>query len=166
MSKKTYTEYICEIKPQLREMAEYYSVLGLSEPVLWAESELNGEPAIAKAALIYALRQQITQADGHEWIQMLEQGNTSFENPAISQAAQEALKIITSAGIEPTTLTAVVRAIQSEVITNIASLLEYGPNINCIPLPAGREAHWQLFSTDEDGKAAAEITGLNGICNI
>lgn len=165
MAKKTYAEFICEKYPQLREMAEYYAALGLSEPVLWAESELNGEPAVAKAALIYALRQQITAHDDPLWVTRIQSNGVSLDNPQLLKNAQDVLEKISNAGLALSELTPLVRLIQAETVDNITSLLEEGPAISCIPLPQGRESEWQLFTVDEDGQALAEITGLAGICD-
>ncbi|ALN86448.1 hypothetical protein LC55x_3185 [Lysobacter capsici] len=39
-------------------------------------------------------------------------------------------------------------------------MLDQGPSISCIPLPPGREAHWQLFSMDAEQSPDREISGL------
>jgi hypothetical protein len=40
-------------------------------------------------------------------------------------------------------------------------VLDQGPEISCIPLPPGREAHWQLFSMDAEQSLDREISGLS-----
>jgi hypothetical protein len=166
MSKKTYAEYICEKHPELREMAEYYASLGFAEPVLWAESELRGEPSVAQAALIYALRSEISSPDDLQWLARIRQGALSFENAKLLKASQDILESMEKAGIDLATLTPLVSLIQSLVVSDISMLLDHGPAICCIPMPAGREAHWQLFTVNEDYQAQQEITGFcSGICD-
>lgn len=165
MSKKNYAEYICEKHPELREMAEYYASLGFSEPVLWAESELKGEPSVAKAAFIYALRNEISSPDDTKWIERIRKGPLSFENAKLLKASVDVLESIERAGIDLSRLTPLVSLIQSQVVSDISMLLDDGPAISCIPLPAGREAHWQLFAVNEEDAPQQEISGFGGICD-
>ncbi|MFZ2269834.1 MAG: hypothetical protein WAV95_19850 [Azonexus sp.] len=166
MPKKTYAEFICKQHPELREMAEYYASLGFAEPVLWAESEQRGEPSVAQAALIYALRSEISASDNTQWIERIRQGELSFENAKLLKAAQDVLESIERTGIDLGMLTPLVSLIQSQVVSDVSLLLDHGPAISGIPLPAGREAHWQLFAVNEEGEPQNEICGFGGgICD-
>lgn len=165
MSKKSYADYICEKHPELREMAEYYASLGFAEPVLWAESELRGEASVAKAAFIYALRCEISSPDDTQWMERIRNGALSFQNDKLLNSSVDVLESIESAGIDLSMLTPLVRLIQSQVVSDISMLLDQGPAISCIPLPAGREAHWQLFAVNEEDEPQKEISGFGGICD-
>lgn len=57
-------------------------------------------------------------------------------------------------------LTPLVRALQTQTVRNIAALLDQGPAIACLPLPADRPAHWALYAVDAQDRPGGPIGGL------
>ena len=160
MPKKTYSEYLISKEPRLLDLSKYYESLGLSEPVLWAKDELNGEPTVATAALVYAFRQEVIEPTNHSWIEQILSGNANVENEEIAANAIEALAKLKGFNVPLEILTPIARCVQAQTINNIAGLLEEGPAICCIPMPTDREANWQMFAVDSEDQPTKPILAI------
>lgn len=160
MPSSTHDAYLLRQRPELAQLSEYYTALGLDSPLQWASSELSGQPAVATAALLHALLAQVAPADDQHWWTAVRAGDVNVQNEAMLAQADAALHALETAGIDPGVLTPLIRVMQAQVVRNIAALLDQGPEISCIPLPPGREAHWQLFSMDAEQAPDREISGL------
>lgn len=160
MPSSTYDDHLLRQKPELAQLSQYYAALGLDAPLQWANSELSGEPAVATAALLHALLAQVTPADDHAWCTTVRARDVNVENEDMLAQADAALRALEAAGVDLRLLTPLIRVMQAQVVRNIAALLDQGPQISCIPLPPGREAHWQLFSMDAGQSPDREISGL------
>lgn len=79
--------------------------------------------------------------------------------------AGEALRYAEGCGIELTRLTPLVRAIQSQCIKNFASILDEGPELLCLPLPAGRETSWQLYEEKSGSVVGKPICAIGELIN-
>lgn len=49
--KKSFRDHMVEKNPELGQRIEFYEQLGVMEPVLWAQSEIDGRPAVAQCLL-------------------------------------------------------------------------------------------------------------------
>ncbi|WP_137938961.1 hypothetical protein [Chitinivorax sp. B] len=163
MPKKTHAEYLQQQHPGITELAEYYAELGFNQPILWAKSELDGEPAVATAALIHALRNEIVQAEDHGWSAAIRNGDVNIEDETLIAEATITLDYLQERDVDLNRLTPLIRAIQMQTIRNVTTLLDDGPEICCIPLPAGRECGWQLTALDANGEPNGTITGLHEV---
>ncbi|MEH6420072.1 hypothetical protein [Pseudomonas sp. CGJS7] len=160
MPASTHQAHLLRQHPELGELSRYYASLGLESPIQWALSERAGEPAVATAALVHALLAEVAPARDEAWLSAIRAGEVNVGNEALIAEAGAALRTVEQAGVDPRALTPLVRAIQAQVVRNIAALLDQGPEISCIPLPPGREAHWQLYSVQADDSPGREIVGL------
>lgn len=160
MPSSTHDAYLLRQHPELAQMSEYYASLGFDSPLLWAHSELSGEPAVATAALLHALLAEVIPPDNQTWWTAVRTRDVNVQNENLLAQADAALQTVEAAGVDLRVLTPLIRVIQAQVVRNIATLLDQGPEISCIPLPEGREAHWQLFTVDAEDAPAQQITGL------
>jgi len=166
MAKKSHAEFLIQKDPRLLELSKYYESVEQAEPVLWAQAELKGEPTVATAALAYALRKELTDPADHSWINSILTGNVNIDSEEVTSAAAEALRKLGELNVPLELLTPVVRSIQAQILNNIAGLLEEGPTICCIPMPAGRESHWQLFATDSEEQPTEPILEIAHLVRI
>ena len=156
--KKSHSEYLLEQHPELHALFPYYESLGLAEPVLWALSESRGEPAVAMAALVHGLCSEVSAAGDSRWLEQLHQGDLNVNEGPLLSDAQQALGRLRALGIADDLLMPLVRAAQVQAVNNIAAMIDMGPQISCLPLPQGRQAHWQLFDVDvEDGETSGKV---------
>ncbi|MDR3016643.1 MAG: hypothetical protein LBV56_14490 [Delftia acidovorans] len=159
--KKSYSEHLLEQHPELHALFPYYESLGMSEPVLRALSESRGEPAVALAALVHGLCSEVAAAGDSRWLEQLHEGELNINDGPLLSDAQQALGRLRELGVAGELLMPLVRAAQAQAVNNIAAMIDMGPEIVCLPLPPGREAHWQLFDVDvEDGETPGK--GLSG----
>lgn len=165
MAKKTYEEFVEQSNPELAVKAEYYAALGVSRPILWAQSEAKNEPAIASSLFAYALRCEVNKPDDHGWSDAIKVGAINIENRTLLAEAADALRYAEACGIDLTRLTPVIRAIQSQCIKNFASILDEGPELLCLPLPPGRETSWQLYEEKNGNIIGKPISGLRELIN-
>lgn len=166
MTQPSFSESLLIQHPQLQELSSYYEELGFEEPIQWAYSEMTGEAAVATAALVHALGSEVCRAGDHAWAGLMQSGSMNVGNAAIAAQAAEALAGLAAQGVDLSSLTPVIRAVQAQVVRNIATLLDEGPETCCIPLPAGREAGWEISGTaTRDGmeSPAQRILGIYGI---
>lgn len=159
--KKSCSEYLLEQHPELHALFPYYESLGMAEPVLWAQSESCGEPAVALAALVHGFCSEVSAPADSRWLDQLREGELNINEGPLLSDAQQALGRLRALGIAGELLMPLVRAAQAQAVNNIAAMIDMGPEIVCLPLPQGREAHWQLFEVDAED-AGTPGKGLSG----
>lgn len=157
MAKKTYEEYLIEQNPAIAAIAADYAALGVANPLLWAKSEFEGKDPYAACLFGHALRSEIHPPDDHVWIDAAREGDMNFENATLQTQVAETMRYLEQSGIDLRRLTPLVRAVQTQVVAQIASTLDEGPELLCLPLPNGRKAHWGVFSVDEDDMPGLQI---------
>ena len=161
MPKKSYAEHLLQVRPELLDLSQYYESLGISNPVEWAKSEADGEPSVAIAALLHGLARTIeSKQAGIAWLDRLKSGDINVDDEGLLDEARIALVHLSSFEGSAMSLMALIRVAQAEALNGIASLIDYGPEICCLPLPSGREQGWGLFATDKDGNALHAISGF------
>jgi len=161
MPKRSHAEHLIAQNPALRQLSEYYESLGLLEPVLWAQGETEGEACVSTAALLHALRNEVLRLDDNgEWLNRVREGDLNVENESLLNRAREAITRLDALGVPADLILPLVRVAQAEAVNNMASLLDQGPRISCLPLPPGREVDWQLVEVDAEGKPRADISGF------
>lgn len=163
MSKKSHSEYLLERQPELRDLCAYYESLEMDEPVLWALGESRGEPAVANAALLHGLRGEVAAAGESRWLQQLGEGDVNIEHGPLLCEAQQALQRLREQGVADELLMPLVRAAQVHAVNGVAALIDMGPGILCLPLPQGRETHWQLFEANDDGAPGQPLSGFAAV---
>lgn len=160
MSKKSHREHLLERFPELQALVPYYESLGVAEPALWALSESSGEPTVATAALVHGLHREVAAAGDIGWLQQLSEGDLNIEEGPLLREAQQALDRLRESGVTHEMLMPLVRAAQAHAVNDIAAVVDMGPGILCLPLPPGRETHWQLFEVDADEAPGKPLSGF------
>lgn len=163
-TKKTYEEYIAEARPTVEKLAEDYAALGVAKPMLWAESESLGENGYAESLFGYALRREVGKPDDHSWAETLLDGTVNVENEALLAEAAQAVRYLQECGIDIERLTPMVRALQSQSVRNIVSVLADRPEVARLPLPNGRKARWGVYHVEPDGTVGKPI-GVRAVVN-
>lgn len=164
MTKKTYEEYLIERNPGIAAIAQDYAALGVAAPYLWAEAELDGEDAYAACLFGYALRSEIAPPDDHGWADAAREGSMNIENDALQGEVAATMRYLEQSGIDVRRLTPLVRAIQTQTVRQVASVLDEGPELLGLPLPNGRRAHWGVFRVNEDDTVGEQI-GVRAVVN-
>lgn len=163
MSASNYTDYLKRQYPRIESVATFYAEQGAANPLNWAVAECKGEPALATFVFAQALRAEIAAAESLEWAEWARQGDLNVEDAPLLQQAAEALRHLQERGVDLARLTPLVRALQTHTVRNIAALLDQGPAISCLPLPADRQAHWALYAVDTQDRPQAPLSGLHAL---
>ena len=158
---RPYSEYLRSKHPGIEKIADFYSGLGLEDPYAWALAEIEGNPAVASALFVNQLRSFIAPSGDRNWIQRIECNEINVEDAQIVQQSADAVKALRQLGVDLDLVTPIIRAVQAEVVRNVAGLLDEGPELLCLPMPEGREAHWQLVACRPDGSNVQPISGLH-----
>ncbi|MES2260119.1 MAG: hypothetical protein V4724_16485 [Pseudomonadota bacterium] len=160
MSRKTHEEYILAKHPQLEALSGFYRTIGTSNPVLCAEADLRGEPAtLATQLFVHGLRGLVTPSTESRWADDVQSEDIADEQ--LRARAAECVQYLLAEGIDLARVTPLIQAIQTLTIGHVAGLLDEGPEISCLPMPEGRQTHWQLFEVNDDELPGAAITGLH-----
>lgn len=159
---KDFRSRLLEEHPQLQELAVAYQELGVLEPLLWARSELEGSPVLALCLLRAGMLREVCSRDDHDWIEQIEREDCSISNPVTIKEAQESLRNLRRSGVELTSLTPIVRFVQSVAIKNVADLLDAGPRL----LPEhstspARDSRWSLHVVRVDGSTVPMPGGIS-----
>ena len=157
MAKKTYEEYLLEENPGLAAVAQDYAALGVATPLLLAQAEASGEDPYPASLLGYALRMEVNPPDDHRWIDAARSGDMNLENETLLAQAADAVAYLEQSGVDLTRLTPLVRAVQAQVVRQVAALLDEGPEISCLPMPEGREFGWGVFSVNADDSIGRQM---------
>jgi hypothetical protein len=97
------------------------------------------------------------------WLQQLGEGDLNIEEGPLLSEAQQALDRLRDSGITDEMLMPLVRAAQAHAVNGIAAVIDMGPGILCLPLPPGRETHWQLFEVDAEEAPGKPLSGFAGV---
>lgn len=163
MSPNNYTDYLKRQYPQIESVAAFYAEQGAENPLNWALAECKGEPALATFVFTQALRAEITPAGSLDWAVQVSQGELNVEDAQLLQQAAAALQHLQERGVDLARLTPLVRALQTQTVRTIAGLLDEGPAIACLPLPADRPAHWALYAVDAQDRPQTPLAGLHAL---
>ncbi|MDF3834139.1 hypothetical protein P3W85_14405 [Cupriavidus basilensis] len=161
MTKKTYADFLRERYPEIVPLAEYYAAIGAGDGYGTAKADLDGESVLASNLFAYALRSEVGMPDDHAWARRILSGDINVEDETLLAQAAQAVEYLQQCKVDIGRLTPLIRAIQAQVVANVAAVLDQGPEISCLPLPEGRRTHWQLVEVDDDGSYGAEISGLH-----
>lgn len=164
MGKKTYEEYLVEKNPGVEAIAQHYAELGVARPLLYAEAELEGKAPYAGALFGYALRNEINPPDDHRWIAAARDGTLNFENETLREQAAGAVRYLEQHGIDMTRLTPLIRAIQTQTVVQVTTILDHGPHVLGLSIPEEREVYWGLFSVNGDDTVGGQI-GVRDVVN-
>lgn len=163
MSASTYTDYLKRQYPQIESIAAFYAEQGAENPLNWALAECKGEPALATFVFARALRAEIAPADSLDWAGQTAAAELNVEDAQLLQQAAAALQHLQERGVDLARLTPLVRALQTHAVRTIAALLDQGPAISGLPLPADRQTHWALYAVDAQDRPQMPLTGLHAL---
>jgi hypothetical protein len=167
MGRTSYEDYLRKQYPQIDEVAKLYADLGFEDSIGWASQELKGKKnTVALALLTQALRAEVMPADDATWIDKVLASDLNIDDGDLVSEASEALRRVQERGVDPTLLTPLIRAFQTEVVRNIVSLLDEGSRLCTVQPPPGREADWELVALDADRNQIGPISGLHELVDL
>jgi hypothetical protein len=166
MMKKSFRDHMIEKNPELGQRIGFYEQLGVMEPVLWAQSEIDGRPAIAQCLLRQGLLQEICAKAGQSWRRQILEEDTCLENREIIEEAQEAIKSLTKLGVSEDLLTPIIRFAQATAVKNIGTLLDLGARIMPHPqLSSERLTSWKVCAQAADGSILGPLGDISPLLN-
>ncbi len=148
MTKKTYADFLRERYPEIVPLAEYYAAIGAGDGYGTAKADLDGESVLASNLFAYALRSEVGMPDDHAWAQRILSGDINVEDETLLAQAAQAVEYLQQCKVDIGRLTPLIRAIQAQVVANVAALLDQGPGSHaCRCRRAGaRTGNWSKWT--------------------
>lgn len=164
--RKSLEDHLVEKFPELVEMSKFYESLGVSRPILWAKSELDGKPSVAKCLLRHGFLSEIGNQEDHSWSDRIATGDVNCSNQGLIKRAQDCLDDLAKLGVTPEHITPIIRLTEAQAVKNIAQLLDLGPEILLMPMPgAQRDQSWTICSETPQGEIGPRIGSLIPLLN-
>jgi hypothetical protein len=138
----------------LAELEARFRAMGAREPATWAQSELDGEPALARFLFLRQIWRSAVETDG-SWIgREIARAAKRPDLPGATVGA--ALARLRALGATDADLTTVVRAAQTNVIFSIAGLV----NDPAFDDESDDDISWVLVQVGPNGEPLRQVDGL------